>query len=42
MIRKNEYQADRFAHEKGMGETLQRALITLCKENKSPVNPDPM
>ena len=40
IIRKNEFQADRFSAEHGYEEGLVKGLVTIHKENKSNLNPD--
>jgi Zn-dependent protease with chaperone function len=40
LIRKNEYQADKFAWSKGRGSKLQEALTLLFKKDKGDVCPD--
>lgn len=40
--RRNEFQADRYAIDRGYGDKLPTALVKLYKENKSLVHPDPV
>lgn len=40
LVRRNEFQADRFASERGRGLNLKTGLIKLFKENKADVDPD--
>jgi STE24 endopeptidase len=35
LTRKNEYEADGFATERGMGEALKKALVILYTRNKT-------
>ena len=42
IIRKIEYQADKYSHELGYGDYLIKALIKLSESNKSNLDPDPL
>lgn len=42
LSRKNEFQADSFAVEKGRGEELASGLLQMSQENKGDFNPDPL
>merc|ERR1719161_359517 len=41
LSRRNEFQADSFANTKGRGNELKDGLLTIHKENKGELNPDP-
>jgi len=41
LSRRNEFQADTFANTKGRGAELKNGLLTIHKENKGELNPDP-
>ena len=40
LVRKNEFQADKFASTRGRGQALKTGLIKLFKENKADIDPD--
>ena len=42
VVRRNEFQADRFAVGLGMGKQLRSGLLKILKENKADVDPDPL
>ena len=42
MSRKNEYEADQFAHENANSKKLISALVKMYKDNASTLTPDPM
>jgi STE24 endopeptidase len=42
LIRRNEFQADRFAVRYGYSEPLKRGLVKISKENNVMLNPDPV
>lgn len=40
IVRKNEFQADKFAYENGYAEPMVKSLVKIYKENKANLNPD--
>lgn len=42
LTRRNEFQADAFAAEKGRSEELATGLLQMMQENKGDLNPDPL
>lgn len=40
IVRKNEFQADKFAYDHGYSGEMIKALVKIHKENKSNLNPD--